>query len=171
MTGDAPVASTGLALCHRVTLDSVAHWWVTARTPTVHQCHYGRWVAHNKVHAQHRNDKTKATAPRLSYQHSDSSPACKASDVFVLFTPDFTPHRICHIFQFVYHAHISTHCRVTVFLEIPLSQQRSHFNQTPDVFSRRHGSVTEAHWARCLAHVGPIFNECCHCHCQLNFSW
>ena len=26
MTGDAPIARTGLALCHRVTLDSVAHW-------------------------------------------------------------------------------------------------------------------------------------------------
>ena len=33
-TGDAPTARTGLALCHRVTLDSVAHWWVPARTPT-----------------------------------------------------------------------------------------------------------------------------------------
>ena len=28
----------GLALCHRVTLESVAHWWVPARTPTVHWC-------------------------------------------------------------------------------------------------------------------------------------
>ena len=28
----------GLALCHRTTLDSVAHWWVPARTPTVYQC-------------------------------------------------------------------------------------------------------------------------------------
>ena len=37
-TGDAPTARTGLALCHRVTLDPVAHWWVPARTPTVHQC-------------------------------------------------------------------------------------------------------------------------------------
>ena len=36
-----------VAHCHRVTLDSVAHWWVPARTPTVHQCfHGGRpWVA------------------------------------------------------------------------------------------------------------------------------
>ena len=42
----------GLALCHRVTLESVAHWWVPARTPTVHQCLYGGrlWVAHNKLH-------------------------------------------------------------------------------------------------------------------------
>ena len=46
MTGDAPTARTGLSLCHRVILDSVAHWWVLARTPTVHQCLYGGrpWV-------------------------------------------------------------------------------------------------------------------------------
>ena len=71
MTGDEPTARTGLALCHSVILDSVAHWWVPARTPTVHQCfHGGRpWVAHNKLHAQHRNDKTKVIAPRLGYQH------------------------------------------------------------------------------------------------------
>ena len=77
MTGDAPIARTGLALCHRVILDSVAHWWVPARTRRVHQCHFGGrpWVAHNKVHAQHQNDKTKVTAPRLGYQHSDSSSA------------------------------------------------------------------------------------------------
>ena len=28
----------GLVLCHGVTLDSVAHRWVPARTPTVHRC-------------------------------------------------------------------------------------------------------------------------------------
>ena len=52
MTGDAPTARTGLALCHRVILDSVAHWWVPARTPTVHQCFYGGrpWVARDTLH-------------------------------------------------------------------------------------------------------------------------
>ena len=53
MTGDAPTARTGLSLCHRVILDSVAHWWVLARTPTVHQCLYGGrpWVAQDTLHA------------------------------------------------------------------------------------------------------------------------
>ena len=41
MTGDAPTARIGLALCHRVILDTVALWCVPARTPTVHQCLYG----------------------------------------------------------------------------------------------------------------------------------
>ena len=38
----------GLALCH-----SVAHWWVLARTPTVHQCLYGGWpwVARSKIYS------------------------------------------------------------------------------------------------------------------------
>ena len=50
-TGDAPTARTGLA--HRITMDSVAHWWVRARTPTEHQCLYGGrpWVARDTVHA------------------------------------------------------------------------------------------------------------------------
>ena len=48
MTGDAPTARTGLALCHRVTLDSVAHWCSTEE---------GRgWPA---TSFNHRNDKTK----------------------------------------------------------------------------------------------------------------
>ena len=56
-TGDAPTARTGLALCHKVILDSVAHWWVPARTPTLHQCLYGGrpWVARDTRH--HHNDK------------------------------------------------------------------------------------------------------------------
>ena len=33
-----------LALCHRATLDSVAHRWVPARTPTVHRCQTGKVV-------------------------------------------------------------------------------------------------------------------------------
>ena len=41
MTGDAPTARTGLALCHRVILDSVARWWFPARTRAVHQCLHG----------------------------------------------------------------------------------------------------------------------------------
>ena len=42
-----------LALCHRVILDSVEHWWVPARTPMVHQCLYGGrpWVARSKLHS------------------------------------------------------------------------------------------------------------------------
>ena len=53
MTGDAPTARTGWSLCHRVILDSVAHWWVLARTPTVHQCLYGGrpWVTQDTLHA------------------------------------------------------------------------------------------------------------------------
>ena len=38
-----------MALCHRVTLDSVAHRWVPARTTTVHRCPTGKaWVARSK---------------------------------------------------------------------------------------------------------------------------
>ena len=52
----------GLALCHRVTLDSVAHRWVPARTPAVHQCPQGKAVggptqAPRVDHRQHDTDK------------------------------------------------------------------------------------------------------------------
>ena len=36
------VGENHLTLCHRVTLDSAAHWWVPARTPTVHRCPKGK---------------------------------------------------------------------------------------------------------------------------------
>ena len=52
---------------------------------------------------------------------------------------------ICHILlfsRFVNFAHISTRRRLTVSLEVPLSQQRSSFNQISDVFPQ----------ARCPAH-------------------
>ena len=39
-----PPHQEGLALCHRVTLDSVVHRWVPARTPTVHRCPTGKAV-------------------------------------------------------------------------------------------------------------------------------
>ena len=46
--------------------------------------------------------------------------------------------------QFVYPAHISTHVRLTVSLEVPLSQQRSSFHQTSDVFfSKGHDPITQ----------------------------
>ena len=47
-----------------VTLDSVPHWWVPARTPTVHQCLYGGWpwVVQDSLHAT----TTTTTRPRLS---------------------------------------------------------------------------------------------------------
>ena len=51
----------GLALCHRVILDSVAHWWVPARTPTVRQCLHGGmpWVARSNLHETTNDNKTK----------------------------------------------------------------------------------------------------------------
>ena len=63
MTGDAPIARTGWALCRRVILDSVAHSWVPARTPTVRLCLYGGrpWVA--LISSFTRNTET--TRPRL----------------------------------------------------------------------------------------------------------
>ena len=53
----------GLALCLRVTLDSVAHRWVPARTPTVHRCpkREGRgWPdkLHDKTDRPHDKDKS-----------------------------------------------------------------------------------------------------------------
>ena len=59
MIGDAPTARTGSALYHRVSLDSVAHSWVLARTPryTSASTEGGRGVARDTRH--HHNDKTK----------------------------------------------------------------------------------------------------------------
>ena len=73
-------------------------------------------------------------------------------------------HRICHIFlsTVCVPAPISTHCRFTVSLENPLSQQRSSFNQMCDVLSRGYDPISHAHRARCLTLVRPIFGECCH---------
>ena len=81
----------------------------------------------------------------LSTRMSDSSPASKASDEFV-FIPDVpSACELCSnrvelvasfFFQLVYPARISTHCRVTVSLDILLSQQRSSLHQITDVFSR-----------------------------------
>lgn len=48
-----------------------------------------------------------------------------------------------------------------------MSQQRSSFIQIFDVFSRGHDSITHARRASCLAHVGSLFNDSCHCH----LSW
>ena len=53
----------GLALCHRVTLESVAHWCVPARTPTVHRCPKGKAVggptqAPRDDHPQHDKDRS-----------------------------------------------------------------------------------------------------------------
>ena len=71
MTGDAPTARTGLALYHK------SHFGLcgTLVGPGKDTTRYtsastegGRGWPHNKFHAQHRNDKTKITAPRLGYQ-------------------------------------------------------------------------------------------------------
>ena len=52
MTRDAPTARTGLALCHRVILDSLAHWWVPGKDTHGTPVPLRRaWVAHNKLHA------------------------------------------------------------------------------------------------------------------------
>ena len=71
MTGDAPYARTGLPLRHRVILDSVAHCWVPARTPTVHSAFTegGRGWPQTRFTRHHQNDKTKVTAPRLGHEH------------------------------------------------------------------------------------------------------
>ena len=60
MTGDAATARTGLALCHRVILDSVAHWWVQAGHPryTSASTEEGRGWPTTSFTRQHRNDKT-----------------------------------------------------------------------------------------------------------------
>ena len=62
-TMTAQTARTRLSLCHRITLDSVAHRWVPARTFTVHQClHGGRpWGPRHSP-----RDTTPTTRPRLS---------------------------------------------------------------------------------------------------------
>ena len=51
-------------------------------------------------------------------------------------------------FQFVTFAEISAHCLLTVSFEVPLSQQRTSFDQISDVFSRGHDPMTHAHRAR-----------------------
>ena len=57
-TGHALTARTGLALCPMPSCLGIgghrrAHWWVPARTPTVHQCLYGGrpWGARDTLHA------------------------------------------------------------------------------------------------------------------------
>ena len=74
MAGDAPTARTGLALCHRVILDSVAHW-VPARTRTVHQCLHGGkpWVARDTLHHTTKTTRPRFTASRFGYQHGCGS--------------------------------------------------------------------------------------------------
>ena len=59
----------GLALRDRVILDSVAHWWVPARTPTVHWGPYARrpWVARQQVTTRTHNKNEQASS-RLSLQ-------------------------------------------------------------------------------------------------------
>ena len=59
-------------------------------------------------------------------------------------------------------AQISTHCRLTVSFEVPLSQQRTSVHQISEFFWRGHDSIPHSHRARCLAVVRHIFNECCH---------
>ena len=51
----------GLALCHRVTLDSVAHPRVPVRTPTVHWCPTGKAVGgpHQAPQDDHRQTTTR----------------------------------------------------------------------------------------------------------------
>ena len=55
--------------------------------------------------------------------------------------------------------------RVRVFLFVSeLFRLWSQFAFVPMLFPRGHDPITHARRARCLAHVGSIFNECCHCH-------
>ena len=95
-------------------------------------------------------------------------PACK--DLTSFREPSETESNLSHpspfFFQFVTFAHISTRCQLTVSLEVLLSQWRSSFNQTSDALSRGRDPITHAHRARCPARVGPILNECFHCHCD-----
>ena len=67
-------------------------------------------------------------------------------------------------------AQISTYCHLTVYPEVLMSQQRSTLNQISDAFSTTHDKSLMPRRARCPAHVGSIFNECCHCHCHLHTS-
>ena len=69
---------TELALCHRVILDSVAHKWVTTRTPTVHQYFYGgrSWVARDTLHATppQRRDQGYHATPWLTPKKTSNFP-------------------------------------------------------------------------------------------------
>ena len=99
---------------------------------------------------------------------SDFLPACKASDVLVLSIPDFTPHRTCHNFLFYSLCTLHTShyiVELQCLWRVTLSQQRPSFNQI-SVFFEGHDSIAHAHRARCPALIGPVFKECCHCHCH-----
>ena len=74
----------GLALCHRVTLDSMAHRWVLARTPTVHRCPTGKAVGGPQPVPR---DNSRQTTTR---QRQALSPTC-----------DTTPGVIIHLESYV----------------------------------------------------------------------
>ena len=59
----------GLALCHRVTLDSVAHPWVPTRTPTVHR--YPKGKALGGPTPAPRNDDRQTTARQRQVSSSN----------------------------------------------------------------------------------------------------
>ena len=66
----------GLALCHRVTLDSAAHWGVPARTPTVHRCPKGKALGGPTQASQRRpptNDNTTRTSLKTNVLSSASA--------------------------------------------------------------------------------------------------
>ena len=68
---------------------------------------------------------------------------------------------MCHIFLFCSLRTLRTcrHAVDLVSLEIPLSQQRSSYSQTPDVFSRGHDPITHVRGARFLTDVAGPFQS------------
>ena len=76
MTGDAPTARTGLALCHRVILDSVAHWWVPGKDTHGTPVPLRMEAVGGPRHVPRDTTKTtrpRFTAPRLGYQHGSGA--------------------------------------------------------------------------------------------------
>ena len=64
------------------------------------------------------------------------------------------------------------HRRMTTNMQTYLQWQwLSTPSQISDAFSRVMTPITHSHKVRCLAHVGSIFNECCHCHCHHTAFW
>ena len=95
-TGDAPTAHTGLAFCSRChpPWHRSAHWWVPARTPTVHQCpHSGKAVGGIE---QSSRDTTNTRRPRLP-RHALATNIC----FLIVFLTFFIVFHFIYFFTFL----------------------------------------------------------------------
>ena len=92
---------SGLALCPRVILDSVAHWWVPARTPTVHRCSKGKAVGgptqppqdnHRQTTTRQRQDLSLTCSQKQEQSYTWKPQKWSGLDVVCLFVNRLPDH-------------------------------------------------------------------------------